>query len=153
VSSAEEQPGSSTFAASRPDSGGTHERLTHLRSVLADLLCVIDDDARHLDANLGDAHELVWNIRTLVKQLRSDDTQVDYLQRRAYDTFELARITENDAYEVFADDLERFRKRQRLNLGVVELDSDRYALVQRRREYIATLRAYQVQVSAIIRTR
>jgi hypothetical protein len=114
---------------------------------------VVDDDARHLDASLGDTHDLVRSICTLLRQLRSDGTQVGYAQQRAYDNFELARITENDAYEVFSDDLERFRKRQRINLGVVELDSDKRALVQRRREYIATLHACQARVSAIVRAR
>ena len=153
MSAAENQPGAATTALPLPDRGGTCNRLNSLGSALADVLCVVDDDARHLDASLGDAHELVRSIRTLLRQLRADGTQVDCAQRRAYDTFELARITENDAYEVFADDLERFRKRRRLNLGVVELDSDKRALVQRRREYIATLRACQAQVSAIVRAR
>ena len=135
----------------RSDRGSTRERLDRLRSALADVLCVVDDDARHLDASLGDTHELVRGIRALLQQLRCDGTPADYAQRRAYETFELTRRTENDAYEVFADDLERFRKRQRLNLGVLELDSDKRALVRRRREYIATLRACQTQVSAIVR--
>lgn len=152
MSPAEDQPRSATLTP-RADRAGTCEKLGRLRAALTDVLCVVDDDARHLDASLSDAHELIRSIRTLLTQLRSGGIQVDYAQRRAYDSFELARITENDAYEVFAGDLERFRKRQRLHLGVLELDSDKRALVQRRREYIATLRACQAQVSAIVRAR
>ena len=152
MSSAEDQPGAPRLAAPRPDRAVPYE-LTRLHSVLDDVLCVIDGEARQLDASLGDTHELVRDIRTLLSRLRSDSTSVDYAQRRAYDNFEHARVTENEAYEVFAGDLERFMKRQRLNLGVVELDSDKRALVQRRREYIATLRACQSRVSAIVTAR
>jgi hypothetical protein len=105
-----------------------------------------------MDANLADAHELVRNIRVLVEQFRPGGTPVDR-QQCAYDAFEFARITENDAYEVFADDLERFRKRQLLNLGVAESDSDRYALVKRRRAYIATLATCRAKVSAVLAAR
>jgi hypothetical protein len=151
VSSVEDQQAPALFTLPPPDPGGTRERLDRLRSALADVLCVLDDDARQLDASLRDTHELVRDIRTLLRQLRDDGALLGYAQRRACDAFELARIAENDAYEVLADDLERFRKRRQLNLGVVELDSDKRALVQCRREYIATLRACQTPVSAIVR--
>lgn len=136
----------------RPGLSVVEERLTCLQSALADLLCVIDEDARLLDASLGDAHNLVQSLRTLAKQLAfwADGHAGDSQQWRAYRAFERARATENDVYEVYADDLERFRKRQQLNLGIAESDSDRSALVKRRRVYIAALLAYQAKLSLIL---
>ena len=150
VSAMEEQPGPSTLVLGRPGCDSTIERLIYLQSALADLLCVVGDDAWQMDANLDDAHELIRSIRMLTRQFRLNGTRHDSRQQRTCDAFESARIAENDAHEIFAGDLERFRKRQRLNLGVVEADSDRCALVKRRRAYIATLLACHRQVSAFL---
>lgn len=136
----------------RPGLGGTEERLTCLQTVLTDLLCVIDEDARQMDANLDDAHNLVQSLRTLAKQwlFCADGHTSDSQEWRAYRTFERARAAENDAHEVYATDLERFRKRQRLNIGVAESDSDRSVLVKRRRAYISALLAYQSALAALL---
>lgn len=136
----------------RPGLGGTEERLACLQSVLTDLLCVIDEDAGQMDANLDDAHNLVQNLRALAKQwlFWADGHKADSQGWPAYRTFERARAAENDAHEVYAADLERFRKRQRLNIGVAESDSDRSALVKRRRAYVAALLAYQSALSALL---
>ena len=149
---AEERPGLREPAGPRPGGSGASGQLTRLQSALTDLLCVIYDDARQMDANLDDAHDLVQSIRMLVRQrvLRPGRPADDSQQLHAYHAFELARIAENDAYEVYAGDLECFRKRQRLNLGVAESDSDRLALVKRRRAYISVLLAYQSQISPVL---
>ena len=141
VSAMEEQPGPSTLVLGRPGCDSTIERLIYLQSALADLLCVVDDDG------VADGCELGRRARAHPEHPHADEAvpaQRDparfppaaHLRR-----FRVARIAENDAHEIFAGDLERFRKRQRLNLGVVEADSDRCALVKRRRAYIATLLA------------
>jgi hypothetical protein len=105
-----------------------------------------------MDASLEDAHELTNNICSIVKQLVFDahgplDPSVN---REDYDAFEGACVDENDMYEVYADDLKRYQKRQRKDLSVAESDSDRLALVRRRRVYIVALLAFQVQVSGIL---
>lgn len=148
-----QQPGSPRDAPLRPECGGTGERLARVQSTLTELLCVIDDDARHMDANLGDAHELVRSMRMLVGQGHRGRTAGGSREQRACHAFELARVAENDAYGIYAYDLERFRKRRRQDLGVAELDSDMCALVKRRRAYISTLLACQTHVSAILRPR
>lgn len=135
-----------------PGLGGTEERLTRLQSALAELLCVIDEDVRQMDANLDDAHNLVQSLRTLAKQrlFWADGHACSSQERRAYHAFELARAVESDAHEVFADDLERFRMRQRLDLSVAESDSDASVLVKRRRAYISALLAYQTALSGLL---
>lgn len=150
--STEEQTGSSRPVPLCPGLGGTEKRLTRLQSALAELLCVIDEDARQTDANLDDAHNLVQSLRTLAKQrlFWADGHACDSQERRAYHAFERARAVESDAHEVFAGDLERFRKRQRLDLSVAESDSDTSVLVKGRRAYISALLAYQTALSGLL---
>jgi hypothetical protein len=128
------------------------ERLARLQLTLTNLLRPVEDDARLMDASLEDAHELTNNIRSIVKQLvfnalcppNSSPNEADY------NAFEGARIDENDMYEIYADDLKRYQKRQRKDLAVAESDSDRLALVRRRRAYISALLAFKAQVSGML---
>lgn len=131
---------------------GLTGRLAELESTLINVLRAIDDDARLMDANLEDAHKLASEIGSIIKHRVLEPLAL--LDPSAYredrDAFEGARIDEKDMYEVYADDLERHRKRQRKNLSVAESDSDKIALVKRRRAYIFTLQAFRVQASEIL---
>jgi hypothetical protein len=131
---------------------GLTERLAELESTLINVLRPIDDDARLMDANLEDAHKLASEIGSIVKhRVFGSLGLVDPSAYRVnQEAFEAARVDEKDMYEVYADDLERHRKRQRKNLSVAESDSDKITLVKRRRVYIFTLQAFQVQASEIL---
>jgi Protein of unknown function (DUF2752) len=137
----------------RPSHDALVERLVKLQSTLTSLLIAVDDDARLMDASLGDAHELANDIRSVVKQrVFGPQGPLDLsTYQENYDAFERSRVHENDMYEVYADDLERLEKRQRMDLGVAQSDSDKLALVQRRRVYISTLTDFQAQVLEILR--
>jgi hypothetical protein len=131
---------------------GLTERLAELESTLINVLRPIDDDARLMDANLEDAHKLASEIGSIIKH--SVFGPLGLLDPSAYrknhEAFEGARVDEKDMNEVYVDDLERHRKRQRKNLSVAESDSDKITLVKRRRVYIFTLQAFQVQASEIL---
>jgi hypothetical protein len=127
-------------------------RLARQQSTLTDFLSSIDGDARLMDASLDDAHEIAVSIGQAVRQgVFGSHGPLDLRSYRdSYDTFESVRADESDIYEVYADDLERHRKRQRKDLGLAESDSDKFVVVKRRRGYISALTALQAQVSDIL---
>lgn len=148
----EEQERALRPKAERPSYYDVFERLTRLQSTLTNLLRPVDDDAQLMDASLEDAHELTNNIRSTVKQLvfgANGPLDLSTI-REDYDAFEGACVDKNDMYEVYADDLKRYQKRRRKDLSVAESDSDRLALVRRRRVYISALLAFQMRVSSIL---
>lgn len=131
---------------------GLTKRLAALESTLINVLRAIDDDARLMDANLEDAHKLASEIGSTVKHggFGPPGLLDPSAYRKNHEEFEAARVDEKDMYEVYADDLERHRKRQRKNLSIAESDSDNITLVKRRRVYIFTLQAFQAQASEIL---
>jgi hypothetical protein len=132
--------------------GSPTKQIIMLQVTLADLLRAIDDDARRMDANADDTHKLAEEIhRSVQRWVFHPDAPLDAACQPAYRAFEQARVAENDAYEVYADDLERYLKRRRANLSVAESDLDTVAVVRRRRQYITTLLALQTRISAICR--
>lgn len=124
-------------------------RLDQQQSTLSDFLRSIEDDGRLMDASLEDAHEIAVSLGQAVRQSvfgpRGPLNLLSY-----QDTFESVRADESDIYEVYADDLERHRKRQRMDLGLAESDSDKFIVVKRRRGYISTLTTLQAQVSHLL---
>lgn len=119
---------------------------------MRELLHSVEYEARLIDASLEDAHEIAIGVGRVVKaSVFGQDgplTISSYLDN--YRKFDAARIDENDLYEVYADDRERHQKRQRKDLPVADSDADKFAIVKRRREYIASLAALQAQASAIL---
>lgn len=138
---------------SRPDAwGDILKRLARLQLTLTDLLDAVDDDAQWMDASLADAHRLVEELRSCAKQMVfcSHGSMNSSAFRRGYKAFEKARIEENDACEVYSDVLERYQRRRVKDLSVAESDSDKLALVRRRRDYISRLLVFQAKASAIL---
>lgn len=127
-------------------------RLVRQQSTLTELLRSVQDDARRLDASLDDAHEIAASIcRVVRRSVFGRDGPLDLpAYQDNYDTFESACVDESDIHEVYADDLERYRKRQRKDLGLAESDSDKLTVVKRRRIYISALAALQAQVRCIL---
>jgi len=127
-------------------------RLAAQEAILRDLLKSVEYETRLIDASLEDAHEIAIGIGRVVKaSVFGQDGLLalsSYLDN--YRKFDTARIDENDLYEVYADDLERHQKRRRKDLAVADSDADKFAIVKRRRGYIASLVALQVQASAIL---
>jgi hypothetical protein len=123
-----------------------------LQSALTDLLGAADDDPRRLDANSEWAHQLITDIYRLIRRtvFGSAGPLDPVLYKQTYDAFTATREAESDMYEVYANDLECYRRRAARDLGVAESDSDRLALVSRRREYIPKLAAFQLQTAAIL---
>ena len=121
-------------------------------ATLRDFLDSIEYEARLMDASLEDAHEIAVSVCRVVKlSVFGPGRPLDLSSYRDnYRQFNAARIDESDIYEVYADDLERHQKRQRRDLAVAESDADKFAVVKRRRKYISSLAALQVQVSAIL---
>ena len=70
--------------------------------------------------------------------------------KQAYDALIATRDAERDMYEVYANDLECYQERAVKGLRVAESDSDRLALVRRRRKYIPRLLAFHAQTTAIL---
>jgi hypothetical protein len=119
--------------------------------VLTDVLESVDDDPRLLDANLVDVHQIVSRLSKAVElQIRRPDTSVSGLDRRLYDLFKRARANENDTYEIYSDALERHLQRQRRDVPVADFDSDKSAIVKRRRSYIDTLFELRIQIKLVI---
>jgi hypothetical protein len=127
-------------------------RLVRQQTTLTELLSSVQDDARRLDASLDDAHEIAVSICQVVRRsVFGRDGPLDLpAYRDNCDTFEATCVDESDIHEVYADDLERHRKRQRKDLGLAESDSDKLTVVKRRRIYISALAALQAQVSGIL---
>jgi hypothetical protein len=114
------------------------ERLEDLRRALAEFRSAIRHDIRTLDANLEQVHRLAGDIFGYVARLQdSDSLQVP---DDAYQQFEVARNHETDSYELYANDLERYRD-QRESLD---------AVVKRRRAYDDALREFQEYFTAVI---
>jgi hypothetical protein len=112
--------------------------------ILTQFLEIIDYDVRLLDANLEDAHRLVEDIRGLLKKYVPDTNQLSSSAgvRETYDRLDQARAIENDSYELYAHDLERYQERGK------DLDE----VVKRRRAYISELREFQLFVSTMVIT-
>ncbi len=139
--------------SSRRDTGDdTLDRLARLQLTLIDLLGAVDEDAQRMDANVADAHRLVEEIRGYARQevFSSLGTMNSSVRPRDYKEFEKARVVENDACEIYSDALERYQKRRMKGLSVAESDSDKIALVRRRRDYISKLLAFKTKASAIL---
>jgi hypothetical protein len=126
--------------------------LAELQSALADLLAAVGDDPRSLDANSERVHQLVADTyRRLSRTVFNPDGPLDpLLYKQAYDALIATRDAESDMYEVYANDLKCYRERAVKGLSVAESDSDRLALVKRRRKYIPRLLAFHVQTKAIL---
>src|SRR5215469_7388785 len=133
--------GSSTPESQRAASHNVTEDLTRHLSRLTDVLRSVDDDPRLMDASLEDVHEIAARLARVVKRqvFSNPEISANATYRDIYDIFEHARMNESDEYEVYADDLERHQRRQRKDLTVADSDSDKFAIVKRRRAYIATL--------------
>lgn len=127
------------------------KRLARLQLTLTDLLDAVDDDAQWMDASMADAHRLVEELRSCAKQIVfSSHGSMNSAFQRTCKAFAKTRIEENDACEVYFDALERYQRRRVKDLSVAESDSDKLALVRRRRDYISKLLAFQAKASAIL---
>jgi hypothetical protein len=126
--------------------------LAELQSDLAGLLAKADDDPRSLDTNSERAHQLVTDTcRRLSRTVFSPGGPLDpLLYKQAYDALIATRDAESDMYEVYANNLECYREREAKGLSVAESDSDKLALVKRRRKYIPRLLAFHAQTKAIL---
>jgi hypothetical protein len=152
VPSLDDGAGSSEPRSGRPSDNGTIQQLATLQVTLTNLLRAVDDDARRMDASLDDAHKLVEDIRTVVKFtiFSSGNPPSHSIDQKVYNSFEQARVAENDFHEIYSEDLECYQKRRRRNLNVADSDSDKLALVKRRRVYISALLAFQIEASVIL---
>ena len=127
------------------------EDLVQLVSTLTGILRSVGDEARLLDANLDDTHEIASRTGSLVKYeiFGPDGPRPASSHRDTFLRFEQVRADENDGYEIYGDDLERQRKRRRKDLTIADADADKTAVAKRRRIYIATLFDFQAQISDI----
>jgi hypothetical protein len=105
-----------------------------------------------MDASLADAHRLVEEVCSCAKQsvFCSHGQMNASTFQREYRAFEKARAEENDACEVYSDALGRYQRRRVKDLCFAESDSDKLALVTRRRDYISKLLAFHANTSAIL---
>jgi hypothetical protein len=144
-------PGSSGPQPPRAPSGTEIEYLTLQLSALTEVLESVDDNPRLIDASLDDVHKIAALVAKTVKRLASEsDLFQNDPYRHTYDMFDHARSNENDTYEIYADDLERFQQRQHRDLTVADSDSDKFAVVKRRRIYIAILFELHSQIAYFI---
>jgi hypothetical protein len=136
----------------QPDRTGALKNVAELESKLAAVVSVIVDNARTLDASSEDVHKIVEDLRRALKQeaFVPGGLLDPSIYRETYNSFEVTYAAENDMYEAYVDALERYERRRVRDLSVAESDSDRLALVERRREYIPTLLEFQEQVKAIL---
>ncbi len=146
-----DDPGFPRSHPPREPSGGEIETLRRQLSALTDVLESIDDDPRLIDASLDDVHQIAARLAKTVKRLVSDsDFSRSVPYRDGYDAFERARSNENDSYEIYADDLERYQQRQHRDLTVADSDSDKFTIVKRRRSHIAVLFELHSQIAYFI---
>jgi hypothetical protein len=126
--------------------------LARQMSTLAKILESVGDEARLMDASLDDTHEIASRVGRLVKYgiFGPDGLLPASAHPDIYGQFEQVRADESDVYEVYADDLERHQKRRRKDLTIAEADADKFAVVKRRRTYIATLFVFHAQISEVI---
>ena len=136
----------------RADAHGLTEDLARQLSTLTDILDSVDDEAQLMDASLDDTHDIVSCVGRLVKHriFGSDGPLPASEHPDIYVRFVHARADESDVYEVYADDLERHQKRRRKDLTITDSDSDKFAVVKRRRTYIAILFDLHTQISGIV---
>jgi len=146
-----DDPGSSSPQPPPAPSGSEIECLTLQLSALTDVLESVDDNPRLIDASLDDVHTIAALLAKTVKRLVSDsDFFRNNPNRDIYDMFEHARSDENDTYEIYADDLERYQQRQHRDLTVADSDSDKFTIVKRRRTYIGILFELHSQIAYFI---
>lgn len=134
------------------DEGPITEDLARQMSTLTDIVRSVGDEARLIDASLDDTHGIASRIGMLVKYgiLGADELRSASFHPEIYLQFEQIRADENDAYEVYADNLERQQKRRRKDLTIADADADKAAVTKRRRTYIAILFDFHAQISEII---
>lgn len=126
-------------------------QLAQQLSVLTDVLESVGDDPRLLDTSLVDVHQIVSRLSKAVKlQIRRPDSDASGPDRQLRNLFERARANENDTYEIYSGALELHLQRQRRDLSVADFDSDKSAIVKRRRSYIDTLFELCTQIKLII---
>jgi hypothetical protein len=116
----------------------------NLQSILNEILDSVDREPRLMDAIMAEAHQLVDGFRDVLKrQVFGPGGPLDpsRISPGIYSSFEAARAAESDMYELYENDLERYRKRQLDKLDVV---------LKRRRAYISTLQAVGARTSAIL---
>jgi hypothetical protein len=146
-----DDPGSSSPQPPPVRSGNELVCLTRQLSALTDVLEAVDDNPQLIDASLEDVHKIAALLAKTVKRLASDS---DFFRndpyRDTYDMFEHARSNENDTYEIYADDLAHYQQRQHRDLTVAASDSDKFAVVKRRRSYIAILFELHSQITYFI---
>jgi hypothetical protein len=136
----------------QPDAHEVTEDLARQMFALRDILQSVGDEARLMDASLDDTHEIASRAGRLVKYgvFGPESPFPASAYPDIYAQFEQARADESDVYEVYADDLERHQKRRRKDLTIADADADKFAVVRRRRTYIAILFDFHAQISEIV---
>jgi hypothetical protein len=127
------------------------QQLTKLHATLTIFLDAIDDDPQILDASSKKGHDLVEEIRKIVKGsvfsanglLKASDF------KELHAAYKASREAEYDQHNIYSETLERYKKR-RGSLSVAEVDEDTQTLVARRRKYIPKLTEFNSYVKAII---
>ena len=114
---------------------------------LTNLLRTVDEEPKQLDASQEDAHKFVGEIWHA--SFGEAGVLIPTEHKAFHDALKAARTEENDWYEIYAYALDIFRRRQKKELDATEAAKDRGALVEKRREYIIKLGAFQEQASAI----
>jgi hypothetical protein len=120
------------------------QRYANLQSILNEILDSVDREPRLMDAIMGEAHQLVEGFYDVLKRQvfgPGDPLDPSKMNPGTYSSFEAARAAENDMYELYENDVERYRSRQLDKLDVV---------LKRRRAYISTLQAVGAHTSAIL---
>lgn len=146
-----DDPGFPSPQPPRALSASEIECLTRQLSALTDVLESVDDDPRLIDASLDDIHTIAARLAKTAKRLVSDSAFFrNGPYRDSYDMFEHARSNENDSYEIYAYDLERYQQRQHRDLTVADSDSDKFTIVKRRRTYIGILFELHSQIAYFI---
>lgn len=117
--------------------------LVNLKSILTEILSWVDNDPRMMDSILEETHRLTNGIGNVMKQklLGPDGPLVSSRSADFYKVFEGVRAAENDTYELYENDLERYRTLQLKDLDVV---------LKRRRAYISKLQDFQDRTSGIL---
>lgn len=137
---------SMTSVRASPDS--PVESLAKLQSTLTDMLRPIYEDAQTIDASLEQVHD---HVRQIWRAVFDEGGALDASKYKdLHDALETAWEAASDTHEVYAYDLGLFRNREEKDLGVAQADSDRVALVKRRRDYIDKLRTFHSQVSEVV---
>jgi hypothetical protein len=122
--------------------GDLVEQLASLEQDLEGFLGLVDDEPQAMDIDPGRVHRRVGQIWSFAKnQLFDADSPLEgLLPSNARGALEDAYREENDALELYTDDLDRYHRDGRK-------DRD---LLNNRRAYISALRAFQVRVSVTV---